>query len=49
MWDLVPRPGIELSPLRQECRVLATGLPGKSLATAISYELIWAYEKTTLS
>ena len=48
MWDLVPRPGIELSPRHQEYRVLATGLPEKSLATAISYKLIWAYEKATL-
>lgn len=36
------------APLKWKHRVLATGLPGKSLATAISYKLIWAYEKATL-
>ena len=32
MWDLVPWPGIEPSPLYWECQVLATGPPGKSQA-----------------
>ena len=31
-WDLVPWPGIEAQPLYWECRVLATGPPGNSLA-----------------
>ena len=30
MWDLVPWRGIEPRPLHWECRVLATGPPGKS-------------------
>ena len=30
MWDLVPRSGMEPGPLHWKCRVLATGLPGKS-------------------
>ena len=31
MWDLVPWPGMELRPhVLWECRVLATGSPGKS-------------------
>ena len=30
MWDLVPRPGMEPSPLHWECRVLAIGPLGKS-------------------
>ena len=29
-WDLVPRPGMEPSPLLWEPRILATGSPGKS-------------------
>ena len=29
MWDLVPSPEMDLGPLYFECRVLATGLPGK--------------------
>ena len=34
MWDLIPRPGIEPgSPLHWECGALATGPPGKSLAS----------------
>ena len=31
MWDLIPRRGSNLGPLRWEPRVLATGPPGKSL------------------
>jgi len=31
MWDLVPWPGWEPQPLLWECRILATGPPGKSL------------------
>lgn len=30
MWDLVPRPGIELGPPALEHEVLATGSPGRS-------------------
>ena len=30
MWDLVPWPGIQPRPPHWECRVLATGPPGKS-------------------
>ena len=32
MWDLVPRPGRRLGPLRRERGVLATGPPGTSRA-----------------
>ena len=30
MWDPFPWPGLEQGPLHYECRVLATGPPGKS-------------------
>ena len=30
-WSLVPQTGMEHMPLHWKCRVLATGLPGKSL------------------
>ena len=34
MGILVPRPGIELTPLALEGKILTTGLPGKSLRRA---------------
>ena len=40
MWDLVPWPGIEPSPLHWECRVLATG-PSESPNNRMYYLAVW--------
>ena len=39
MWDILPRPGIELRPLHQELRVLATWPPGRSRPSP--FDLSW--------
>ena len=43
MWDLVPRPVVELGPLHWEWGVLATGPPGKSLNTSFLYIYKYIY------
>ena len=40
MWDLVPRLGFKLGPLRWECGVLPAGPPGKSLQLVFDIDLI---------
>ena len=46
IWDLVPWLGSKRGPLYWECRVLATGSPGKSLNISIfsrTWSVVWQH------